>query len=121
MPQSVTLESERERLTKEHIAALVQPVAKKYGIKAIWLFGSRARGDNRPDSDVDLLIRLDGAAVNGFAIGGIYNDLNTAIPDIDVDMIEESALEDKLKNLNRSHVNFKKNVMRERVLLYVEN
>ena len=121
MPQSVTLESEQERLTKEHIAALVQPVAKKYGIKAIWLFGSRARGDNRPDSDVDLLIRLDGAAVNGFAIGGIYNDLNTAIPNIDVDMIEESALEDKLKNLNRSHVNFKKNVMRERVLLYAEN
>ena len=43
------------------------------------------------------------------------------LPDIDVDMIEESALEDKLKNLNRSHVNFKKNVMRERVLLYAEN
>ena len=117
MPQSVTLESKRKRLTKEHIAALVQPVAKKYGIKAIWLFGSRARGDNRPDSDVDLLIRLDGAAVNGFAIGGIYNDLNTAIPDIDINMIEESTLEDKLKNLNQSHVNFKKNVMRERVLL----
>ena len=58
MPQSVTLEFERERLTKEHIAALVQPFAKKYGIKAIWLFGSRARGDNRPDSDVDLLIRF---------------------------------------------------------------
>ena len=110
MPQSVTLKPERERLTKEQIAALVRPVAQKYGIKAIWLFGSRARGDNRPDSDVDLLIRLDDAKVNGFAIGGVYNDLNTAIPNIDVDMIEESVLEDKLKNLNRSHVNFKKNV-----------
>lgn len=121
MPQSVTLKPERERLTKEHIAALVRPVAQKYGIKAIRLFGSRARGDNRPDSDVDLLIRLDGAKVNGFAIGGVYNDFNTAIPNIDVDMIEESVLEDKLKNLNRSHVNFKKNVMRERVLLYAEN
>ena len=121
MLPSITLESEQGQLTKEHIAALIQPVAKKYGIKAIWLFGSRARGDHRPDSDVDLLIRLDGATVNGFAIGGIYNDLNTAIPDIDVDMIEESALEDKLKNLNRSHVNFKKNVIREKVLLYAEN
>ena len=57
MPQFVTLEFEREQLIKEHIAALIQPVAKKYGIKAIWLFGSRARGDHRPDSDVDLLIQ----------------------------------------------------------------
>ena len=108
-------------LTKERIATLVQPVAKKYGIQAVWIFGSRARGDNRPDSDVDLLVRLDGETVNGFAIGGIYNDLNKAIPNIDVDLIEESALEDRLKNLSRSHVNFKKNVLRERVLLYAEN
>lgn len=121
MLQPVTLESEQGQLTKEHIAALIQPVAKKYGIKAVWIFGSRARGDHRPDSDVDLLIRLDDETVNGFAIGGIYNDLNKAIPNIDVDMIEESALEDRLKNLSRSHVNFKKNVLRERVLLYAED
>ena len=28
-------------------------------IRAIYLFGSRARGDNRPDSDYDLLIVTD--------------------------------------------------------------
>ena len=26
---------------------------------SLWLYGSRARGDNRPDSDYDLLILLD--------------------------------------------------------------
>jgi hypothetical protein len=26
------------------------------GVQAVWLFGSRARGDARPDSDVDLAI-----------------------------------------------------------------
>lgn len=28
-------------------------------IESIWLFGSRARGDHRPDSDYDLLIVVD--------------------------------------------------------------
>lgn len=29
------------------------------GIPAVYLFGSRVRGDHRPDSDVDLRLRLD--------------------------------------------------------------
>jgi len=31
------------------------PVLKKYGFKKVGIFGSRARGDNRTDSDVDFL------------------------------------------------------------------
>ena len=34
----------------------VCPIAERYGVKSITLFGSRARGDNRPDSDYDFLI-----------------------------------------------------------------
>ena len=30
--------------------------AKKYGISKMALFGSHARGDNRPDSDIDIAI-----------------------------------------------------------------
>ena len=33
------------------------------GIEHAALFGSRARGDNRPDSDIDILIETDPAAV----------------------------------------------------------
>ncbi len=29
-------------------------------LKELWLFGSRARGDNRPDSDYDFLVVADG-------------------------------------------------------------
>jgi len=32
------------------------------GVLHAALFGSRARGDNRPDSDIDILIEIDAAA-----------------------------------------------------------
>jgi predicted nucleotidyltransferase len=37
-------------------------------IRQLWLFGSRARGDHRPDSDIDLAIALS----PGEAILGLY-------------------------------------------------
>ena len=38
------------------IKNIVVPIAKKYGVKKISLFGSRARGDNDFHSDYDFLI-----------------------------------------------------------------
>ena len=34
----------------------IAPIAAKYGVKRVKLFGSRARGDNKPQSDYDFLI-----------------------------------------------------------------
>lgn len=34
----------------------IAPVTKQYGVKAIFLFGSYARGEAREDSDIDLLV-----------------------------------------------------------------
>ena len=47
----------REELLKE-LAAL-RPVLEQGGVKHLMLFGSRARRDNRLDSDVDVLIEVD--------------------------------------------------------------
>ena len=38
------------------IKDVVAPIATRYGVERMYLFGSRARGDNRPDSDYDFLI-----------------------------------------------------------------
>ena len=32
------------------------PEIQKHGVKQLWVFGSRARGDARPGSDFDLLV-----------------------------------------------------------------
>ena len=45
-------------MTVEMIRQKVATVAKKYPVKRITLFGSRAEGTNHEDSDVDLIIEF---------------------------------------------------------------
>ncbi len=40
----------------EALQGLVARLVAKLDPQAIWLFGSRARGDHRPDSDFDLVV-----------------------------------------------------------------
>ena len=42
--------------TLDEIREIVSPIASRYGIIRMFLFGSRARGDNDPDSDYDFII-----------------------------------------------------------------
>ena len=42
--------------TIKDIVSLVKPIAKKYGVKEIYLFGSYARGEADEDSDLDFLV-----------------------------------------------------------------
>ena len=44
--------------TLEEIARRVRPVAEKYRLRAVYVFGSYARGEAREDSDVDLIIEF---------------------------------------------------------------
>ncbi|TIL76114.1 MAG: nucleotidyltransferase domain-containing protein [Mesorhizobium sp.] len=40
------------------IKPLIDEIRLRLSPDSIWLFGSRARGDNRPDSDWDILVAL---------------------------------------------------------------
>ena len=40
----------------QEIKETVSPIAMRYGVSKVLLFGSRARGEARPDSDYDFLI-----------------------------------------------------------------
>ncbi|MDE7230891.1 MAG: nucleotidyltransferase domain-containing protein [Oscillospiraceae bacterium] len=76
----------------EEIAERVRPVAEKYGLRSVYLFGSYARGDANENSDVDLLID-DGDEVHGlFWLGGVYDDLCIAL-EKEVDMVTLNSLE----------------------------
>lgn len=45
--------------TLDSIAERARPIFQKYGFRKVGLFGSRARGDYRSDSDVDFLVAFD--------------------------------------------------------------
>lgn len=45
-------------MNPELIQALTGWVQRKNAVGELWLFGSRARGDHRPDSDHDFAIKL---------------------------------------------------------------
>jgi antitoxin ChpS len=49
-----------ERKTKESVARLMKLVSHRYDVVRFLLFGSRARGDYRLDSDADVAIILRG-------------------------------------------------------------
>lgn len=60
--------------TLDEIKSIASPIAHSYGIAALYLFGSYARGEATPTSDIDF--RVDrGQVVDPLALGGLYCDL----------------------------------------------
>ena len=87
---------------------VIRPVAVKYGVEAVYLFGSRARGDYRPDSDYDFYIKK-GKIRGYFALGGFFEEMKDAVQaDIDLVSLEEEELDEYLK----------KAIQKDGILLY---
>lgn len=59
----------------EEIKSLVAPIARDFGVERIYLFGSYARGEATPESDLDF--RIDKGRVCGLQFAG----LNLALSD----------------------------------------
>ena len=100
----------------EEIAQRILPVAQKYGLKAVYLFGSYARGTATEESDIDLLVDTTGTSLTSLlALGALYCDLEDALKK-PIDLITSSSLEQRAQM--PSDLDFRKAVMEERVKLY---
>ena len=68
----------------------VLEVAGRHGVRVLGVFGSVARGEDRPDSDIDLLVELpDGMGL--FAVARVQNELEELLG-APVDLIPETGL-----------------------------
>jgi len=70
-------------------------LAERYGVTRLALFGSTARGEARPDSDVDIVVGFDGPATSARYFGVQFyleDELGCA-----VDLVTEKALRAELK------------------------
>jgi uncharacterized protein len=69
-----------------------EAVLRARGVSHAALFGSRARGDDRPDSDIDIIIELDPAAhVSVFNYAGL-KDYIAGLFDGPVDVVNRDGL-----------------------------
>jgi predicted nucleotidyltransferase len=70
-------------------------IAKRHGVGRIRVFGSTARGDARADSDIDLLIEVNGPTTPWFP-GGLVADLERLLGHR-VDVVEPDAIREPLR------------------------
>lgn len=74
--------------------AMTQAIAEYFKTQPVlkaWLFGSFSRGEERPDSDVDILVSLDYSEPVGLKFFGMYEDLR-ALLGRNVDLVSDRTL-----------------------------
>jgi len=69
-----------------------EPALRAQGVRHAALFGSRARGDDRPDSDTDIMIEIDPAANIGVWDYAGIKDYIAALFDGPVDVVNQDGL-----------------------------
>jgi predicted nucleotidyltransferase len=57
-------------------AERLREVCERYGVARLEVFGSVRRGDDRPDSDIDLLYQLKPGARLGFSLFRLEDELS---------------------------------------------
>ena len=96
--------------TLDEIRKITVPIAERYRLKKLSLFGSYARGEASESSDIDFYAEFP-EAVGLFRLGNLQNDLEDALRK-KVDIVTEGMLKDSLSD------GFAQNIREDEVLLY---
>ncbi|MBR4060117.1 MAG: nucleotidyltransferase domain-containing protein [Lachnospiraceae bacterium] len=92
--------------TIEELKSIVSPIAEKYQISRVYLFGSFARGDYDEQSDID--IRIEKGNLKGmFALCGFYTEVSEAL-ERKVDILTTGSLSEE----------FLESIKKDEILLY---
>ena len=78
-------------MDKQQIQEIVSKYFANQPVLKAWLFGSFARGEETPLSDVDSLVVLDRSRPIGLKFFGMWNDLEVLL-DRSVDLVTEGSL-----------------------------
>jgi len=70
-------------------------LAQQYGARNVRVFGSAARGEARPDSDLDFLVEMEpGRSL--FDLGGLLYELQELLG-VEVDVVTEDGLRQRIR------------------------
>jgi predicted nucleotidyltransferase len=81
-------------LTPDRLTAL-RALAAKYGVKDLRVFGSYARGDARPESDLDLLVDIEYGRGVAMRLVHFHQDARKLLG-LNVDVVTADGLDKKL-------------------------
>lgn len=80
----------------EEIQDQITPIAMRYGVERVYLFGSYAKGCATAASDIDL--RIDKGLLRGlFALSGMRLDICDALSK-DVDLLTTNSLDESFRD-----------------------
>jgi len=100
--------------TIDEVKRLIIPILIKYGVDKAYVFGSYARGEATPESDVDILIKR-GNIKTLFELSGLFEELKEILAkSIDV-LTEESFTNQPTDELAKE---LYMEILKERTLLY---
>ncbi len=100
----------------EEIKKMVIPIAQKYELQAVYLFGSYARNEATVNSDIDILIDRNGSKIKSlFDMGGLFADVQEALQK-EIDLVTVQSLEQEYNKKNNP--GFAETLYKERVCIY---
>ena len=94
--------AEQHVYSLEEIKEIVEPIARKYGLSSMKLFGSYARNEATPSSDLDFCYDTI-EKFSLFKMGGLQADLEEAFHK-SIDLISTGMLEDELSGGLNSNI-----------------
>lgn len=107
------LRGDGKTLSEEAIRLLIIPVARRFNISRVYLFGSYARGEETENSDIDLLI--EGGDIKRFVH---YLELEKSFEKALGKKVDVVQNENVKKDGSRSNRRFYSHLERDKVLIY---
>ncbi len=88
-------------LEKRHIDFILKVLNKNISQKdaKFYIFGSRANGNYRQYSDIDIAVKLPKDRLSADILGKILTDFSDSTLPYEVDVIDLNSIDEKFKNL----------------------
>ena len=100
--------------TINEIKNIVTPIAKKYDVERVFLFGSYARGEAKDTSDLDFLI--DKGRLRGLKFAGMLGDLQERF-NKNVDLLTSASVAQHAP-ADASATDFARKIAKDMVVIY---
>jgi len=95
----------------DEIQNKIVPVAKAFNVSKVYIFGSYARNEATPESDIDFLVDISDSAIHTFLdLCEFYSQMK-ALFDISIDIVTPDALKPEDRN-------FIKNIEKDKIIIY---